>query len=232
MDIKMPGIDGVTAVKEILPILPNTKCIMVTAFDTFQYAQEVMKYGIKEYLLKPSKKGTILEALDRMLGEIHEEKKQEADKQELTHRLERMGSLVESEFIVSLMMDYVNEFNTDDWRQYLDMEGEHGFVVVFSFESSNLLSNRLEKTEWYRKLKQLLQENYEHCLVGPLMGFQVPTFFLIEEGKNDPKEEGIRSILQLFQKKCTRLPAICRNWYGCLGIKAVFSIIQRGHLCP
>ncbi|MDQ0253275.1 two-component system response regulator YesN [Evansella vedderi] len=203
MDIKMPEVDGVIAVKEIITTLPMTKCIMVTAFDTFQYAQEVMKYGVKEYLLKPSKKGRILEAFDRMAAEIEEAKKVEAEKAAINHRLERISSLVESEFIVSLMMDYVHEFNMDEWSEWIEVDGEQGFVVVFSFESKSLLPNRQEKTEWYRILKQFLQKHYHHCLIGPLIGFQVPTFFsLKKDGERNlkAKENVVRTFIHLFQK--------------------------------
>lgn len=48
MDIKMPGIDGVQAVKEIKQFAPDTRFIMVSAFNTFEYAKEVMQQGVKE----------------------------------------------------------------------------------------------------------------------------------------------------------------------------------------
>lgn len=66
MDIKMPDLDGLKATQKILNQLPHAKCVMVSAFDTFQYAQEAMKYGVKEYLLKPSKVQEVLDAFDRM----------------------------------------------------------------------------------------------------------------------------------------------------------------------
>ena len=45
MDIKMPGIDGVQAVKAIKKIDPSIRFIMVSAFNTFEYAKEVMQQG-------------------------------------------------------------------------------------------------------------------------------------------------------------------------------------------
>lgn len=176
MDIKMPELDGLEAMKQILVELPSTKCVMVSAFDTFDYAREAMKFGIKEYLLKPSKVTEVLEAYDRMVEELESEKREEAEKTEINYRLERVSSLIEAEFIVSLMMDHVYEFSVDDWRDWLDLENRQGFVAVFSFESDHLHPGREDKSEWYRILKQSLQEEHPHCLVGPLTGFQVPAF--------------------------------------------------------
>ncbi|WP_338018412.1 response regulator [Lederbergia galactosidilytica] len=203
MDIKMPEIDGLEAVKQILVELPNTKCVMVSAFDTFDYAREAMKFGIKEYLLKPSKVAEVLEAYDRMVAELESERQKEAEKTEINYRLERASSLVEAEFIVSLMMDHVYEFSVDEWRDWLDLEKRQGFVAVFSFESTHLHPGRDNKSEWYRILKKALQEEHPHCLVGPLTGFQVPAFMFHEviEGAASIREDFARSIIRRVQQQ-------------------------------
>lgn len=181
MDIKMPEMDGLAAIKQILAERPSTKCIMVSAFDTFDYAREAMKFGIKEYLLKPSKLSEVLEAFDRMAAEVEMEREQEAEKSQISHRLKQVSSLIETEFIVSLMLDYVYEFSEDDWQDWLNLENKQGFAVVFSFETEQLYPDREKKADWYQKLKECLQHAYPHCLVGPLTGFQVPAFVFLEQ---------------------------------------------------
>lgn len=201
MDIKMPELDGLEAMKQILVELPSTKCVMVSAFDTFDYAREAMKFGIKEYLLKPSKVTEVLEAYDRMVEELESERREEEEKTEINYRLERVSSLIEAEFIVSLMMDHVYEFSVDDWRDWLDLENRQGFVAVFSFESDHLHPGREDKSEWYRILKQSLQEEHPHCLVGPLTGFQVPAFVFHDqmEASASIRENFARSMIRRVQ---------------------------------
>ncbi len=55
MDIKMPGMNGLEAVERISTAYPDIKYVMVTAYDTFDYARLSIKLGVKDYLLKPSK---------------------------------------------------------------------------------------------------------------------------------------------------------------------------------
>ncbi len=196
MDIKMPEFDGIEAIRRIHASNPTMKYIMVSAFDTFDYAREAMKFGIKEYLLKPSKVSELLEAFDGMAEEIEQEKQERMKKQEIHHRLERVSSVIEMEFIVSFIMDYVYEFNQEEWDEWLDLEQKKGFVAVFSFESDKQHPSREVKSYWYRILKQALQEQELQCLVGPLTGFQVPILVLINEN-----EQPDRDIRDAFSRK-------------------------------
>src|SRR5690606_5701846 len=70
MDIKMPGMSGLEAIERIREEFPNMKFIMVTAYDTFEYARTALKLGVRDYLLKPSRAGEIIEVVDRVIEEI------------------------------------------------------------------------------------------------------------------------------------------------------------------
>ncbi|WP_203247624.1 response regulator [Sporosarcina beigongshangi] len=94
MDIKMPGINGLEAIEQIYASQPSIKFILVSAYNTFEYAKQAMQYGIKDYLLKPGKKEEISHALLRVQKEIlHEvtieEEKQQLLKEKLIRRLIR-----------------------------------------------------------------------------------------------------------------------------------------------
>src|SRR5699024_12037490 len=75
MDIKMPGINGLEAIAEINEKYPAIKFILVSAYDSFDYAKEAMQFGIKDYILKPGKKEEIVKALLRLQQEITSERK-------------------------------------------------------------------------------------------------------------------------------------------------------------
>ncbi|UJW57069.1 response regulator [Bacillus sp. A116_S68] len=204
MDIKMPEVDGLEAIKQIQPELPTAKFIMVSAFDTFDYARRAMTYGIKEYLLKPSKISEVLESFDRMVAEIETEKQNLAEKQEMNHRLERAGSFIEMEFIMSLLMDHVHEFDVEVWNDWIDIENKRGYIAVFSFQFNRVHSSRTEKSQWYRLLKETIQRQCDRCLVGPLTGFQVPVFFFdtANDMVNDEKrQQFVRRIIPSVQSK-------------------------------
>jgi DNA-binding NarL/FixJ family response regulator len=52
MDVRMPGMDGVTATQHILHQLPTCHVLMLTTFDDDEYVREALRVGASGYLLK------------------------------------------------------------------------------------------------------------------------------------------------------------------------------------
>ena len=53
LDINMPEMDGLTAYKEILKILPGTGCVVISAEKDTTTLRTAMSIGVQEYLIKP-----------------------------------------------------------------------------------------------------------------------------------------------------------------------------------
>ena len=53
LDIKMPGLDGIDALKEIKTVSPLVEVIMLTGHATIELAIEAMKLGAHDFLMKP-----------------------------------------------------------------------------------------------------------------------------------------------------------------------------------
>jgi len=53
-DIRMPGMDGIQLAKEIKARLPDTEIVILTGYDDFGYAQQALREGVTDYLLKTS----------------------------------------------------------------------------------------------------------------------------------------------------------------------------------
>lgn len=69
MDIIMPEIDGIQAVKEIIKIDPNAKILMCSAMGQQALVIEAIQAGAKDFVIKPFQPTRVLEAVDRTLQE-------------------------------------------------------------------------------------------------------------------------------------------------------------------
>jgi two-component system chemotaxis response regulator CheY len=68
MDITMPEMDGLTALKEIRKIDPQARVAMVTAMGQQAMVMEALKAGAKDFVLKPFRPDRVLAALQKLLA--------------------------------------------------------------------------------------------------------------------------------------------------------------------
>lgn len=64
LDIQMPVMNGFEVMRE----MPDTNYIIVTAFEYFEYAQEALRLGAKDILLKPIEFEQLLRSISRAIG--------------------------------------------------------------------------------------------------------------------------------------------------------------------
>ncbi|MFK5892399.1 MAG: response regulator [Pseudomonadota bacterium] len=70
MDITMPGMDGITAVKKIKQFDSNANIIMVTSHGQEAMVMDALKAGAKGYMLKPVTADKLREAIGRIFPEL------------------------------------------------------------------------------------------------------------------------------------------------------------------
>lgn len=63
IDIRMPGMDGLAATREILAVAPETKVIVVTTFNDDSCVREALRLGASGFLLKVAPPERLVEAV-------------------------------------------------------------------------------------------------------------------------------------------------------------------------
>lgn len=66
LDVRMPGLNGLDAAAQMLATNPDTRIVVVTAYDRFSLAQRAVNLGLDGYLLKP----VIEEEFHRTIAEV------------------------------------------------------------------------------------------------------------------------------------------------------------------
>ena len=68
MDITMPNMDGLQALKKIKEGNPDARIVMCTAMGQPSMVVEAIKYGAKDFIVKPFNAERIVEAVSQILG--------------------------------------------------------------------------------------------------------------------------------------------------------------------
>ncbi|WP_019532545.1 response regulator [Paenibacillus ginsengihumi] len=68
MDITMPEMDGIQALKEIKKIDPNAKVIMCSAMGQQAMVIDAIQAGAKDFIVKPFQADRVIEAIKKTMG--------------------------------------------------------------------------------------------------------------------------------------------------------------------
>ncbi|WMT40763.1 response regulator [Paenibacillus sp. D2_2] len=92
-DIRMAGKSGLDLAREAHLINPQIETIILTGYDDFKYAQQAIRFGVSDYLLKTSRPEEIIRTV--MKAKQHILQRRENARQDHTHRLTYRNRLLE-----------------------------------------------------------------------------------------------------------------------------------------
>lgn len=75
IDIKMPGMDGLEAMRRGKALSPETQWVVLSGFSEFEYAQKSIQYGVLDYLIKPVDSDALKHVIEKAHLEISKTKK-------------------------------------------------------------------------------------------------------------------------------------------------------------
>ena len=72
-DVRMPGCSGIELIRQAKELQPNLHFNIISGYRKFEYAQNALKYGVEDYLLKPLKQEELTGILLRLSDKLGKE---------------------------------------------------------------------------------------------------------------------------------------------------------------
>ena len=179
MDIQMPGLSGIQAIREIQKFNRSVVFVIITAYDKFNYAKEAVNLGVMEFLTKPVNKKMILEICAKAMEKVDSTRQKRSDDLRIREKLETVVPMIESGYINNILLQ--DDFQTyqDNYRELLDIREEYGYMIVAEFGDStengvltNAVGASVKANKFYSTFREIAQGFFE-CLVGPIMGNRI-----------------------------------------------------------
>jgi YesN/AraC family two-component response regulator len=115
MDIDMPQCNGLDAQKKICRFLPNVNTVIITAYNDFTYAQQAIKCGVIDFLLKPIAPNDLYNCLDKILKSIQKTDSASAVPPEYTDYIQKILDYIDYHFLDDLnLSDLASKFNLNE----------------------------------------------------------------------------------------------------------------------
>lgn len=134
-DIRMPKMDGIELVRRMQECEHIPLTVAISGYDDFSYAVEMLRNGVREYILKPIEREKIVEILKKLNEEIERNQRKEENFQKLGYQQMKHLMLLENttaEEVHTLEKQYEKEFYEEPYavccqnvRERSDMQREN-----------------------------------------------------------------------------------------------------------
>ncbi|WJH34423.1 response regulator [Paenibacillus sp. CC-CFT747] len=118
-DIRMPVLDGLELISEARSRAPETIFVIISGHDDFSYAQQALRFGVADYLLKPIKPDQLREVLDKVEASLDQINRSELERRDrlwfIKSRAEVLADalwLLNGESLTALLDDLHREFSS------------------------------------------------------------------------------------------------------------------------
>lgn len=170
-DIRLPELSGVKLLKELRE--RNIKCefILISAYSDFDYAQEGIRYGAFDYILKPIDEDTLEETLQRCSNKLLSE--QPCETQEPPE--ENAKNLSYKEKLVAQVTDYVQthyqeEIKLEDAAEMINMSASH-FGRLFKEITGENFSRYVYRIRMEKSKELICNSTYKIYEIAEMVGY-------------------------------------------------------------
>lgn len=135
-DIKMPFMDGLQLSKIVRERMPWVKIIILSGHDEFEYAQEAIKLGVTDYLLKPVTVQKLQNILQKLTLQLDQERKERENLKKLQEEVEENRAMLCERLLFKLVVGAISSTEAIEKGQVLglDLVARHYLVIFLKLE--------------------------------------------------------------------------------------------------
>lgn len=182
MDIQMPGINGIDAMREIRATNMHTVFIVMSAYDKFDYAKEAINMGVLEYLNKPVEREKIVQVLRRAMGMIDREREKRSQDLLIREKMESVIPIIENGLIQNLLFHEPFEEDIENFKNLLGISEDYAYMAVLvcgETQEGNHMTNAVGASirvqNAYREIREITGA-YLPGMIGSVMANKIAVF--------------------------------------------------------
>lgn len=215
MDIKMPGINGIEAIEAIKKRYNDTKFIIISAYEQFEYAKQAVELGVSHYILKPVSEEKLTNVLKKVRDEIDEERLIRLQEMKNKEKLEKVIPALEHGFVYAMYMNADYRQELFKYQELFDLHESKAFVMVLEFgesilkeENNNKIGLGIKGQSLYPKLQSAIKYKCR-SIVGPMMINRLTV--VVHSNPKDQEYEARLSAIQLADSLKESLESIVES---------------------
>lgn len=165
-DLNMPIKNGLTLIQEVKQELPGCRIVIVSGHDEFNYAQQAVRLGVEEYILKPANPLDLTEALSRIKDQLEQAKQQQKHMELASRQIRKNIPLLRERFCNEWVEDAVSKQEVLEQLHFLELpETSPALFGVIRWPEAEL--GQSVRPERERQLMLFAIENIAEEIIAP-----------------------------------------------------------------
>jgi two-component system response regulator YesN len=154
-DIRMPIMDGIELLKELRERGFDGEVVILTGFQEFDYARSAIKYGAKDYILKPIDYEELEGVVERAAGHIRSRKQEKLNAES---KWKKLSSIAYEKLLLDVLMDYTSVLLISE--EDLPEAADYTLLIVDLDDYSQMARywNERERKLWNFAVRNVLQD--------------------------------------------------------------------------
>lgn len=136
MDIKMPEMDGIELLERMSEEGIEPIIIILSGYDEFEYAQKAIKYGVREYIVKPFTPATVRSIGETLRRNIDKNNMEKEKFSVLAKQQDAGGPGLRKQLLGSIVAGIATNTSTSQ-VDFSGLEFPHGLYQVAVFKNSS-----------------------------------------------------------------------------------------------
>ena len=210
-DIRMPGMDGLSMIKQVKGIVPYSKIIILTGYRDFDYVQEAIKFGAFDFLLKPSKIEELTAVLTRAVNELNDQKIRHMEIDRFKVLFEQSIPILREKLLYDIIYGLnTNEYEITEKMKLFNITIKNFVLVVMENDydeksNSSQYDKHLYQFGIVNSFEEIFAEKYE---VLSIMLNSSRVGFIIQKPDRIPLD------IEEVSEKCSYLQEVINNGFG------------------
>ncbi|MBP3233659.1 MAG: response regulator [Eubacterium sp.] len=222
MDIRMPGINGIDAIKEITKRNPGIIFIIISAYDKFGYAQEALSLGVIDYLNKPVDRQQFINTIYKAMSQVDVDREKRARELEILEKMETVTPIIENGLVYNLLFQDFYMDDIQNFKRLLEIDADYGYMIALVFgenqengKLTNAVGTSVRIQNHLRDLREIVK-SYVKGIIGDVMANKIAIFIPYKKKDCDYNEriEIIDNIRNMVRRLNQQLDATFRAGIG------------------
>ena len=155
-DLRMPILDGLGLIQNVVNENSDSPpvFVVISGYDDFKYAQQALRYGVYDYILKPIDEQEMTDTLSNLVCKL-------SDKKATTLRNKQQANSLVLETLIQ-PNHYVD--NVEPYVEQLELQQKSSFLVLLLEISTCHREGQIQQIHQFQQINiQWLQQIFDYC---------------------------------------------------------------------